>query len=91
MKNRRTLYLALATLVAAGLSTQPLDAKLPWVKKAQGMGFKEIENCASCHSSKMPKKDDHDLNERGKFLMEQKAKHKAEEVDLAWLKDYKGK
>ena len=25
------------------------------------------------------------------FLMDMKAKHKAAEIDLAWLKDYKGK
>jgi mono/diheme cytochrome c family protein len=90
MKLRRTLSLAFAALVVAGLASQPLNAKLPWVKKAQGMGFKEIENCASCHSSKTPKKGE-PMAERGKWLVEQKEKHKAEEVDLAWLKDYKGK
>ena len=29
-------------------------------------------------------------NERGKWLLEQKAKHGAKEVDPAWLKDYPG-
>jgi hypothetical protein len=38
----------------------------------------------------MPKKGG-ELAERGKFLADMKAKKKAAEVDLAWLKEYKGK
>lgn len=90
MRNRSTLILAAAVVVAGILGSRPLEAKLPYVKKAQALGFKEIENCASCHTSKTPKKGE-PLAERGKWLMEQKAKHKAEEIDLNWLKDYKGK
>jgi hypothetical protein len=90
MRNRSTL-IGLAALIGAVLASTPLEAKLPFVKKAQALGFKEIENCASCHTTKMPKKDDAGLNERGKFLADEKTKHKAEEVDLNWLKDYKGK
>lgn len=86
MTRKPLLFLAALAILAA----LPLDAKLPWVKKAQGMGFKEIENCLSCHVDKTPKKGGA-LNERGKWLMAQKDKHKAAEVDLAWLKDYKGK
>ncbi len=90
LRTRSTLFLAAAALVAAVLGSQPLEAKLPFVKKAQALGFKEIESCASCHTSKTPKKGE-PLAERGKWLVEQKAKHKAEEIDLNWLKDYKGK
>jgi hypothetical protein len=32
-----------------------------------------------------------DLSERGRFLVDSKTKKKAAEVDLAWLKEYKGK
>jgi hypothetical protein len=32
-----------------------------------------------------------ELTERGKFLEKTKAEKKATEVDLAWLKGYKGK
>ena len=35
--------------------------------------------------------DGEPMAERGKFLVDMKAKNKAAEVDLAWLKDYKGK
>ncbi len=87
---RSHLLLTLATGLALALAGTPAQAKLPWVKKAQGMGFKEIQNCASCHSSEKPKKGE-PMAERGKFLMDMKAKNKAAEVDLAWLKDYKGK
>jgi hypothetical protein len=31
------------------------------------------------------------MTERGKFLEKTKAEKKATEVDLAWLKNYKGK
>ena len=65
----------------------PLQAKLPWVKKAQALGFTEITSCASCHSSDKPKKGD-PLGERGKWLQCEKTRRNASEVDVAWLKDY---
>jgi hypothetical protein len=40
---------------------------------------------------KLPKKDAAAHNERGKWLVDQKAKRGAKEVDPAWLKDYPGK
>ncbi len=87
---RPTTLLTLAALLAAGSFAQ---AKLPFVKKAQSLGFKNVENCQSCHVDKMPKKEGkgEPFADLGKFLMEQKAKRKAEEVDLNWIKDYKGK
>jgi hypothetical protein len=39
----------------------------------------------------MPKKGASEGNERGKFLIATKAKKGAAEVDVSWLKDYKGK
>lgn len=81
---RRTcILIALLTLAA------PLSAKAPWVKKAQDLGFKDVTSCAACHKG-TPKKDG-TLADRGTFLVEQKGKKKAAEVDVAWLKDYKGK
>ena len=38
----------------------------------------------------VPKKGG-EMSARGTFLVETKAKKKAAEVDLNWLKDYKGK
>ena len=80
--------LAAAVLFALAL---PLQAKMPFTKKAQDLGFKDIKNCASCHKEAMPKASSKGVpfGEVGLFLVEQKAKHKAAEVDLNWLKDYK--
>lgn len=78
---------ALLMLALAGL---PAQAKLPFVKKAQALGFAEIKDCKACHAVLPPKKGG-EMTERGKFLLSAKASRKAAEVDLAWLKDYKGK
>ncbi len=82
-----------ATLITAAalLLAIPAQAKLPFVKKAQELGFKEITSCKACHVDAMPKKDAHAPNERGAFLIKMKADKKAAEVDLNWLKEYKGK
>lgn len=82
---RIATFLAAAAVVLA----VPAQAKMPWVKKSQELGFTEIKDCKACHVG-APKKGG-DLSERGKFLMDQKAKKKAAEVDLNWLKEYKGK
>ena len=90
MRRTHLTLLAAAAIFAVG---SPANAKMPYVKKAKDLGFTFIENCASCHVDKMPKKDakGEPFNEVGKFLMAQKAKNKATEVDMAWLKDYKAK
>lgn len=81
----------IATLIAAAalISAIPAQAKMPWVKKSQELGFADVKDCKACHVG-APKKGG-ELAARGKFLEEVKAKKKAAEVDLAWLKDYKGK
>lgn len=88
--NRPTLFL-LATAVALSVGSSA-HAKMPFVKKAKDAGFK-VENCQSCHMDKMPKKEakGEPYNDMGKFLLAKKAELKAAEVDVAWLKDYKGK
>ncbi len=87
MARKTLIMLAILGIVA------PLSATAPFVKKAQAAGFTEVKNCKSCHEGdKMPKKGDKlEFTDMGKFLVEQKAKHKAAEVDVAWLKDYKAK
>lgn len=82
----RTLRILLSTAVA--LCVLPVSAKAPWVKKAQGKGFKQIVDCKSCHTEKNDAKH---LTELGTYLMDRKTKAKAEEVDLDWIKDYKPK
>jgi len=63
------------------------SATMDMQKKAKATGFKS-ENCMYCHVDKLPKKDAHDLNDRGKWLVAEKDKRKAKEVDVTWLKDY---
>jgi hypothetical protein len=57
-------------------------------KKAKEAGF-EATSCTYCHNEKLPKKGEATHNDRGKFLVAEKAKRKAAEVDVNWLKDYK--
>jgi hypothetical protein len=81
----------IATLIAAAalILAIPAQAKMPFVKKAQELGFAEVKDCKACHVG-APKKGG-EMTARGKFLEETKAKKKAADVDLNWLKDYKGK
>ncbi len=90
MRRTHLSLLAAAAILVVG---SPANAKMPFVKKAKDAGFAYIQNCASCHVDKMPKaaSKGEPFNEVGKFLMVQKAKNKATEVDVAWLKDYKAK
>jgi hypothetical protein len=67
--------------------TGTATATLPMQKKAKELGY-PATNCLYCHADKLPKKDAVALNERGKWLVDQKDKKKAKEVDLAWLKEY---
>lgn len=85
--------LGLAAVLAAGfagmLVVSPSNATMPMQKKAKELGF-PADNCLYCHGEKMPKKEAVTYNDRGKWLMDQKAAKKASEVDMAWLKDYPG-
>lgn len=80
----------IATLIAAAalILAVPAQAKMPFVKKAQELGFAEVKDCKACHVG-APKKGG-EMSARGKFLMGTKAKKKAAEVDLNWLKEFKG-
>ena len=49
-----------------------------------------MKNCQSCHTAAMPKKESHELNDKGKWLVAEKDKRGAAKVDGAWLKDYPG-
>jgi uncharacterized membrane protein len=81
-----------ATLITAAalILAIPAQAKMPFVKKAQEAGFAEVKDCKACHAA-LPVKKDGEMTERGKFLKATKAEKKAAEVDVNWLKDYKGK
>jgi hypothetical protein len=89
----RTAMLSVMVVGAAvSMSTLPAAAHPQLVSKAKAAGL-PAQNCQYCHVSAMPKKDTYkpdDLNDRGKFLMTEKDKRKAKDVDAGWLKDYAG-
>ena len=65
----------------------PAQATLEIQKKAKEAGF-PATNCMYCHNEKLPKKGAVSHNDRGKYLLEQKAAKKEKTVDVSWLKDY---
>ena len=73
------------SIVLSGISTADMDIQ----KQAKAAGV-AVDNCGYCHGEKMPKKGASTMNDRGKWLMDQKAQKKADKVDGAWLKDYPG-
>jgi len=62
-------------------------ATLPLQKKAKELGF-PAENCLYCHNEKLPKKGAITHNARGEWLIGEKEKRHAKEVDVNWLKYY---
>ena len=75
---------AVAVLGGAALASASINMQ----KQAKAAGV-EVKSCTHCHVDKLPKKGAATLNDAGKWLVEQKAKKEAKEVDGAWLKDYK--
>ena len=73
----------LAWLAGTGLAS----ATLPIQKKAKELGY-AAQTCLFCHNEKLPKKEAVTHNERGQWLLAEKGKRKAKEVDASWLKDY---
>ncbi|MGH9367226.1 MAG: hypothetical protein ACRD3M_06100 [Thermoanaerobaculia bacterium] len=69
----------------SGSSSASLDTQ----KQAKAAGV-DAKNCLYCHVDKLPKKEAHELNDAGKWLVAEKEKRKADKVDGAWLKDYPG-
>lgn len=91
MRFNRPAAFGIVLLAAAALmaGSRPASATLPLQKAAKEAGFAEATNCMYCHGEKLPKKDAHTYNERGKWLQAEKDKRKAKEVDVNWLKEYK--
>jgi len=56
-------------------------------EQARKMGVNNM-NCQTCHGSKLPKQGAALFNARGQFLMAEKIKRKASEVDVRWLAGY---
>ena len=72
-----------AWIAFSGTSSADMEIQ----KQAKAAGA-DVKNCQSCHVDKLPKKDAHDLNDAGKWLVAEKDKRKAAKVDGAWLKEY---
>ena len=80
-----TVLFWMGWVALSGTSSATMDMQ----KKAKEAGFK-VENCMYCHVDKLPKKNASTLTDRGKWLVAEKDKRKAKEVDVTWLKDYPG-
>lgn len=79
-----------AVLVVGGLSYSPDAYATKEIYKAARDKFgKEVKGCKHCHVKALPKEGSSELNEVGTFLMKQKEEKGADEVDVAWLADYK--
>jgi hypothetical protein len=85
MKGRA--FMAGLTVVVGLAVAGTASATMPLQKKAKEAGF-SATGCLYCHGEKLPKKGAVTHNERGQWLLDQKAKRKAAEVDVLWLKEY---
>jgi hypothetical protein len=85
------LAAASAVLAAFGMLVplRPAEATMPMQKAAKAAGLADAAKCTYCHGEALPKKGASTMNDRGKWLVAEKDKRKAAEVDGAWLKDYK--
>jgi len=70
----------------SGTSTADME-----IQKQAKAGGADVKNCQTGHTATLPKKDSHDLNDAGKWLVAEKDKKGAAKVDGAWLKDYQKK
>ena len=84
---KKLIPLAVLALVAWLGTMGQARATMPIQKQAKA-ARPTAANCLACHVVQVPKKDAHTLNDKGKWLVEEKDKRKAKEVDGAWLKDY---
>nr|WP_320133746.1 hypothetical protein [uncultured Holophaga sp.] len=83
----RALRLTLVTLAGCLAFSVAAQAKATYLIAAKKVDA-GVKNCASCHTNGVKAKKGDPLTERGNWLVAQKAKKKAAEVDPAWLKDY---
>lgn len=60
------------------------------VEKAQKLRINPMD-CRACHGTRLPKTGQALFNDRGKWLVSEKDKRKAEAVNPRWLKDYEDK
>jgi hypothetical protein len=82
---KKLIKLSIAIVVIAGVAGSSFSTKAypAFLRKAQKFGGK---NCLYCH--KQPTGGE-GWNERGQWLIAEKERRKADEVDVEWLADYK--
>jgi hypothetical protein len=82
---KKLLKLFIAVILTAGVVGSSLNttAYPPFLRKAGKFGAK---NCLFCH--KNPEGGE-GWNERGKWLIAEKERRKADAVDIEWLSEYK--
>jgi hypothetical protein len=87
------LVSAVAAIVVTGsIVPGPAVAGPAMVAKAKEKGY-PARSCQYCHVSAMPKKEafkPDDLNDRGTWLVAEKDRQKAKNIDVDWLKNYPG-
>ena len=96
MSNSKRVTVVAASVASGALlsllASVPAGATPQMVSQAKAAGF-PAQNCQYCHTVAMPKKEGFkpdELNERGKWLLSEKDKLKANEVKAEWLKTYPG-
>jgi len=82
----------IAALMVAGVGFGPeLQASTDLYKAAKAKYGKDIKGCKHCHVKALPKEGDNEFNELGDWLMKEKERRGADEVDVSWLDEYPAK
>ena len=90
--NRITALVAAAMALLGVFGARPAAATSQLLMDARKQGM-PAQNCQYCHVSNAPSKNSFkpdDLNDRGKWLILEKDKQKAKDINADWLKDYPG-
>jgi hypothetical protein len=90
--SRIALVSMAAIPIIGAMVTTPAGASPQLIAKAGEKGY-PARSCQYCHVSAVPRKDTFkpdDLNDRGKWLVAEKNKQKAADIDVDWLKSYPG-
>ena len=79
-------------VVSLGIGAGVAVASPPLVSKAKSAGM-PVKNCQYCHTDALPKKENfkpENLNDRGKWLLDDMKARNLKEPDVTKLKDYPG-
>lgn len=85
-----TLVLGFMLVLASSLVSDVQATKELYSAAREKYGS-EIKGCKHCHVKALPKEDDHESNDLGKWLVAEKERRNADEIDVAWIEEYPGK